>query len=289
MQFRSLPLLAGLIIASMACFGRPAFADAYYLERWSAGASVRGVPFTGGFVYDATTGGVIGGNNTSIPGFCASGGCAFNINTPSEVVVSNAAGASVQLIFNDATFGTIGPHLLKFAINGPLPDIFGFQYFPLSVTGGLNVSAVPLLLEQWTAGASIGGVPITGSFFYDPATGGIVGNNTSIPGFCASGGCAFNILARSDVVVSNAAGASVQLIFNDATFGTIGPHLLNIVMNGPQPDIFGGPDRPLSATGGLNVSAAPAPAPGVGLASLFALAAAIFGSRRLRDGLPPRG
>jgi hypothetical protein len=175
MQFRSLPLLAGLVIASMACFGRPAFADAYYLERWSAGASVSGVPFTGGFVYDATTGGVIGGNNTSIPGFCASGGCAFNIN------------------------------------------------------------------------------------------------------------------ARNAVVVSDAAGASVQLTFNDATFGTIGPHLLNLAINGPLPDVFGGPILGLSVTGGLNVSTAPAPAPGVGLASLFALAAAIFGSRRLRDGLPPRG
>ena len=286
MQLRSLPLLAGLVAAFFACLDRSALADSYFLENWSADASIAGVPIAGRFIYDVTTGGVVG-DTTSISGFCASGACGFQFLSTNAVTLSGSGAASVDVYFQDANFATAGAHQMKFAINGVKKDVFGVSGLVRHTTGGLSVSAVPLLLERWTAGASLGGVPITGNFFYDPAAGSVVQDMTSIPGFCAPGACGFSFLSDRAVTLSAPGRAAVQLYFQDPTFGKIGTHLLGFGVNGDVSDAFGVAGRALRATGGLDVlppalASAPSPAPGFGSASLLALACAMLWTRRLQ-------
>jgi hypothetical protein len=291
MHFRSLPLLAGFVAALSAALSTQASADTYYSDRWLPGTSVGGVSLSGGFVYDATTGGV-SGDTSSIPGFCSSGACGLSIVAQNALTLSGSGGGLIDVAFNvGPTFRTIGSNPILTVMNLGAPDILGGPGL-LSSTGGLNVSPA-FVSEQWSANATIGGVPITGGFLYNATNGTIISSNTSIAGFCASATCVLSIVAQNALTISAPGGGLLDIAFNvGPTFQTIGSNPILTVMNLGAPDILGGPGV-LSSTGSLILSPALAPAsgpaPGVGLASLLALAGAMFGSRRLRNGLTLRG
>jgi hypothetical protein len=229
------------------------------------------------------------GDTSGLPGFCSSATCSLSIVANNALQLSNGSGA-LDVAFNAGhTFQTLGSNPISFVSNFGQTVVFGF--FPgngLPSTGGLNVLPA-LVSEQWSANASIGGVPIVGGFLYDPIHGTIVSSSTSIAGFCSSATCSLSIVANNALRLSNGSGA-LDVAFNAGpTFQTLGSNPISFVSNFGQTAVLGFfPGNELPSTGSLNVLpaalSAPAPAPGVGLASLLALVGAMFCSRRLREG-----
>jgi hypothetical protein len=285
MYFRSLSLLVGLLVALLASLGSHASADTYFSDRWLPETSIGGVPVTGGFVYDATTGTVVG-DTSGLAGFCASGACGLHLSAGNALTLSDGNGGFLNITFHtSSTFQTFGSNRISLVENWGGANILGVEPgIAISAPGGLRVSPVNLLLEQWSANASFGGVPIMGSFLYDATDRVILSSNTSIAGFCSSATCGLRISASNVLTISNGDVGSLDIIFRDPTFQTLGSNPISRVFDSGGTIIAGvEPGISVSATGALNVSAAPAPSPGAGLTSLLALAGGIFTSRSRRE------
>jgi len=165
------------------------------------------------------------------------------------------------------------------------------RFRPFSLLAGLvtslcagmstQASADALYHDIWLPGTTVGGAPLVGGFVYDATTGAVFGDTSSIPGFCSGGACGLSIFAQNALSLSGADGGFLQVAFNAGpTFKTIGSNPILFVDNAGAPGFF--PPGIIPSTGSLNVSLAPSPTPGVGLASVFVLAGALFWSRRLR-------